>query len=148
ACIEAAKWSDTIKVAVNISPVQFKNPTLALAVINALAVSDLPAHRLELEITETILMHNNEATVATLHQLRDLGVKIALDDFGTGFSSLSYLRSFPFDKIKIDRTFIHDLSGPDGATAIVHAVVSLARSLKMTTTAEGVETQAQLDAVR
>ncbi|HEY2135910.1 MAG TPA: PAS-domain containing protein, partial [Xanthobacteraceae bacterium] len=110
ACIEAATWPDDIAVAVNLSPVQFKNQNLALLIVSALGASGLPARRLEVEITEAVLLQNNEATLATLHQLRDLGVHIAMDDFGTGYSSLSYLRSFPFDKIKIDRSFISDIA--------------------------------------
>ena len=96
ACVEAMKWPSHVSVAVNVSPVQFRNPALALTVVNSLAASGLPAHRLELEVTESVLMQNNEATLATLHQIRDLGVRISMDDFGTGYSSLSYLRSFPF----------------------------------------------------
>jgi predicted signal transduction protein with EAL and GGDEF domain len=144
ACLEAATWPDEIAVAVNLSPVQFKNQNLALLVVSALAQSGLPARRLELEITEAVLLQNNEATLATLHRLRDLGVRIAMDDFGTGYSSLSYLRSFPFDKIKIDRSFIHDIADKDESGAIVQAVTSLASRLNMATTAEGVETEAQL----
>jgi predicted signal transduction protein with EAL and GGDEF domain len=140
ACAEAITWPDHISVAVNVSPVQFRNPALALIVVSALGSSGLPAHRLELEVTESVLMQNNETTIATLHQIRDLGVRISMDDFGTGYSSLSYLRSFPFDKIKIDQSFIRDLSKGDDAVAIIRAIVSLAGSLKMTTTAEGVET--------
>jgi EAL domain-containing protein (putative c-di-GMP-specific phosphodiesterase class I) len=117
-------------------------------VLSALATSQLPAHRLELEITETVLMQNTETTLRTLHQLRALGIRIAMDDFGTGYSSLSYLRSFPFDKIKIDRCFINGLGDSPGSAAIVRAVADLADSLSMTTTAEGVETRAQLDHVR
>jgi len=143
ACVEAMNWPDHVSVAVNVSPVQFRNPALALTVVSSLAASGLPAHRLELEVTETALMQNNDATLATLHQIRDLGVRISMDDFGTGYSSLSYLRSFPFDKIKIDRSFIGDLSKGDDAVAIVQAILSLASSLKMTTTAEGVETAEQ-----
>jgi diguanylate cyclase (GGDEF)-like protein/PAS domain S-box-containing protein len=148
ACAAATAWPDGIKVAVNVSPVQFRDQTFALAVVSALGRSGLPAHRLEIEVTEAILMQDDKSTLATLHQLRDLGVHVALDDFGTGYSSLSYLRSFPFDKIKIDRSFISDLSGEDDDVAIVQAVVTLARSLNMATTAEGVETQAQLEKVR
>jgi len=143
ACAEAMTWPDHTSVAVNVSPVQFRNPALALTVVNALAASGLPAHRLELEVTESVLMQNNETTLATLHQIRDLGVRISMDDFGTGYSSLSYLRSFPFDKIKIDQSFIRDISKGDDAVAIVHAILNLASSLKMTTTAEGVETEEQ-----
>jgi diguanylate cyclase (GGDEF)-like protein/PAS domain S-box-containing protein len=148
ACAEAATWPDGISVAVNVSPVQIKEQTLGLAVISALAASGLPARRLEIEITEAVLLQDNQATLSTLHQLHALGVRIAMDDFGTGYSSLKYLRSFPFDKIKIDRLFINDLSSKDDVVAIVGAIVSLARSLKMTTTAEGIETQVQLDRVR
>jgi diguanylate cyclase (GGDEF)-like protein len=148
ACREAASWPADIAVAVNLSPVQFKNHNLALLIISALGESGLPARRLELEITETVLLQNSEATLATLHRLRDLGVRIAMDDFGTGYSSLSYLRSFPFDKIKIDRSFIHDIGDKDESGAIVQAVTSLASRLNIETTAEGVETQAQLQMVQ
>ena len=143
ACLEAMKWPNQVSVAVNVSPIQFRNPALALTVVNALAASGLPAHRLELEVTESVIMQNSDATLATLHQIHDLGVRIAMDDFGTGYSSLSYLRSFPFDKIKIDRSFIGDLSKGNDAVAIVQAILHLASSLKMTTTAEGVETVEQ-----
>jgi diguanylate cyclase (GGDEF)-like protein len=148
ACAEAATWPDDISVAVNVSPVQFRSQTLVLTVLSALGASGLAAHRLGLEITEAVLMRDNEATLTTLHQLRNLGVRIVMDDFGTGYSSLSYLRSFPFDKIKIDRSFINDLSNKDDAGAIVQAVSSLASNLNMTTTAEGAETQEQLDKIR
>jgi EAL domain-containing protein (putative c-di-GMP-specific phosphodiesterase class I) len=117
-------------------------------VLSALAASRVPAHRLELEITEAVLMQNTEATLKTLHQLRSLGIRISMDDFGTGYSSLSYLRSFPFDKIKIDRCFINGLGDSSESDAIVQAVAGLAMSLSMTTTAEGVETREQLDRVR
>lgn len=147
ACIEAASWPDDITVAVNISPVQFKNQGLVQLVVGALAASGLPGRRLEIEITETLLLQNNEATLAALRQLQQLGVRIAMDDFGTGYSSLSYLRSFPFDKIKIDRTFIKDIGGKDDSSAIVQAVTELAHRLNMTTTAEGIETQDQLDRI-
>ena len=148
ACTEAATWPNELRVAVNVSPIQFKNQTLALAVVNGLVASGLPPYRLEIEITEAVLMQNNETTLAALHQLHELGVRIAMDDFGTGYSSLSYLRSFPFDKIKIDRSFIRDLSENDDSVAIVRAVTSLAKSLNMTTTAEGIETEGQLEWVR
>jgi diguanylate cyclase (GGDEF)-like protein/PAS domain S-box-containing protein len=148
ACGEAATWSEDIRIAVNLSPVQFGNKNLLATIVNALAASRLPAHRLELEITEAALMQNNDLTLGTLHQLRRLGVRIALDDFGTGYSSLNYLRSFPFDKIKIDRCFITHLCDEDESVAIVQAITELARSLHMVTTAEGVETKQQLDAVR
>ena len=111
ACADAARWPDDIKVAVNLSPIQVTNQNLVPVVVSALAAAGLPASRLELEITESVLMQNTEATLATLHRLRELGVRISMDDFGTGYSSLSYLRSFPFDKIKIDRSFISGLAG-------------------------------------
>jgi len=152
ACAEAAGWPDNVKVAVNVSPVQFRSPFLVLMVQEALARSGLAAMRLELEITESVLMENSDATLAILHQLRALGVRISMDDFGTGFSSLSYLRSFPFDKIKIDQSFVRDMTATDGsggnAQAIVRAIAGLGSNLGMRTTAEGVETQEQLDRVR
>ena len=148
ACRQAATWPESIKVAVNLSPVQFNSPHLVQAVTNALADAPLPACRLELEITETVLLQDSEANLATLHRLKDLGVNISMDDFGTGYSSLSYLRSFPFDKIKIDRTFIRDLAQEDDCAAIVRAVTSLGQSLGVTTTAEGVETEDQMDRLR
>jgi diguanylate cyclase (GGDEF)-like protein len=148
ACDDAAKWPNDICVAVNLSPTQLASKSLLPAVLNALASSGLPPHRLELEITEAVLMQNSEVTLRALHQLRALGIRISMDDFGTGYSSLSYLRSFPFDKIKIDRCFIKGLGDSSEADAIVHAVAGLADSLGMTTTAEGVETRVQLDRVR
>jgi EAL domain-containing protein (putative c-di-GMP-specific phosphodiesterase class I) len=148
ACADAVSWRDTIKVAVNLSPVQLKNPGLAQVVIGTLAASGLAPSRLELEITESVLMQNNDATLKTLHRLRALGVRIALDDFGTGYSSLSYLRSFPFDKIKIDRSFIKDLANSDDSLKIVQSVTNLAHSLNMTVTGEGVETEQQLEMLR
>jgi EAL domain-containing protein (putative c-di-GMP-specific phosphodiesterase class I) len=113
-----------------------------------LATSGLPPERLELEITEMVLLGDNEATLATLFQLRDLGVRVAMDDFGTGYSSLSYLQSFPFDKIKIDRSFVSDIAEGVGSLNIVRAVTAMARGLGMTTTAEGVETTEQLEMIR
>jgi diguanylate cyclase (GGDEF)-like protein/PAS domain S-box-containing protein len=148
ACEEAAKWPDDVKVAVNLSPAQLKTRNLVPTVMNALAISGMAASRLQLEITESVLMHDTFATLSTLHQLRKLGVQVALDDFGTGYSSLSYLRSFPFDKIKIDRTFIQDLSKGAEPLAIVHAVTGLAKCLNMTSTAEGVETQQQVETLQ
>jgi EAL domain-containing protein (putative c-di-GMP-specific phosphodiesterase class I) len=145
ACYEAVDWPDDIKVAVNLSPAQLNNRNLLNVVIGALAETGLPARKLQLEITETVLLHNTFGTLQTLHELRKLGVQIALDDFGTGYSSLSYLRSFPFDKIKIDRSFIQDLSNGSEPVAIVQAVANLAKCLNMTSTAEGVETQQQMD---
>ncbi len=149
ACNDAATWPNNTKVAVNLSPIQMLSPNLVPMVIGALAAAGLPASRLELEITESVLMQNTEATVAALHQLRSLGVKISMDDFGTGFSSLSYLRRFPFDKLKIDRCFISDLSKHDqSGLAIVRSVAALAKNLGMITTAEGVETAEQVELVR
>ena len=143
ACAEAAKWPAGVRVAVNVSPVQFKSQTLVLNVAAALAASGLAASRLELEITEAVLIRDDEAALEILHQLRKLGVRIALDDFGTGYSSLSYLQRFPFDKIKIDRSFIKDLAGAGASSSIVQAVVNIAAASDMTTTAEGVETEQQ-----
>jgi diguanylate cyclase (GGDEF)-like protein len=148
ACAEAATWPDDIKLAVNVSPVQFKSGTLALKVVAALAASGLQASRLELEITEAVLIRDDEAALAILHQLRAIGVRIALDDFGTGYSSLSYLQRFPFDKIKIDRCFVNDITEPEGSSCIVQAVVNIAAARHMTTTAEGVETQQQRKLLR
>ncbi len=142
ACQEAATWPAGIRLAVNVSPVQLKSPTLALRIMGALAASGLSPDRLELEITEAVLIHDDETALAILHQLRAIGVRIALDDFGTGFSSLSYLKRFPFDKIKIDRCFVSDIE-VDGSADIVQAVVNIAASRNMTTTAEGVETESQ-----
>jgi diguanylate cyclase (GGDEF)-like protein len=148
ACAEAATWPDHIKLAVNVSPVQFKSGTLALKIVAALAASGLAANRLELEITEAVLIRDDEAALAILHQLRGIGVRIALDDFGTGYSSLSYLQRFPFDKIKIDRCFVNDLGEPDGSSSIVQAIVNIAAARHMTTTAEGVETRQQQELLR
>jgi diguanylate cyclase (GGDEF)-like protein len=143
ACAEAVTWPDHVRVAVNVSPVQFRSPSLALHVAAALASSGLPASRLELEITEAVLIRDDEAALDMSHQLRKLGVRIALDDFGTGYSSLSYLQRFPFDKIKIDRSFIRDIAGPGASSSIVQAVMNIAAASDMTTTAEGVETEQQ-----
>ncbi|MEE7489946.1 EAL domain-containing protein [Methylobacterium oryzae] len=148
ACEEAARWPDELKVAVNVSAVQFTSASLVTAVREALRRTGLPGRRLELEITETVLVANPGATTAILHSLRALGVRVAMDDFGTGYSSLSYLRSFPFDKIKIDQSFVRDLCVKDGTDFIVRAVIGLGASLGMTTTAEGVETEAQLAQLR
>ncbi|WP_076858809.1 EAL domain-containing protein [Bradyrhizobium mercantei] len=148
ACVEAARWPADIAVAVNLSPVQFKNPNLVSSVKAALDASGLSADRLELEITESVLLQNSEATLAVLHELRGFGVRISLDDFGTGYSSLSYLRSFPFDKIKIDRSFVTDLATREDSMAIVRAVTGLGKSLGIVTTAEGVETDTQFDLLR
>jgi predicted signal transduction protein with EAL and GGDEF domain len=148
ACQDASAWPDDIRVAVNLSPTQLGSSMLFPTVLNALKAAQLPAHRLELEITEAVLMQNTEATLRTLHGLRALGIRVSMDDFGTGYSSLSYLRSFPFDKIKIDRCFITGLGDGNESAAIVQAVAGLAQQLSMTTTAEGVETRAQLERVR
>jgi diguanylate cyclase (GGDEF)-like protein/PAS domain S-box-containing protein len=148
ACAEAATWPEHIRLAVNVSPVQLKSRTLALRITGALAASGLKPDRLELEITEAVLIRDDEAALAILHQLREIGVRIALDDFGTGYSSLSYLKRFPFDKIKIDRCFVSDIAEADGSSSIVQAVVNIAAALNMTTTAEGVETAAQRDLLR
>jgi EAL domain-containing protein (putative c-di-GMP-specific phosphodiesterase class I) len=135
-------------VAVNLSPVQFKNKRLFEMVHNILAETGLPPTRLELEITESLLLNDNEQTLQTLHRLRAIGIRISMDDFGTGYSSLSYLRAFPFDKIKIDRSFMRDLDSRGDSLAIIKAVIGLGHSLGMSTTAEGVETEEQLQAVR
>ncbi|UGY20739.1 EAL domain-containing protein [Bradyrhizobium septentrionale] len=148
ACREAVNWPEHIHVAVNVSPIQFKSQTLALNVAAALAASGLAPSRLELEITEAVLIRDDEAALDILHQLRELGVRIALDDFGTGYSSLSYLQRFPFDKIKIDRAFIKDLAGAGASSTIVQAVVNIAAASDMTTTAEGVETEQQRNMLR
>jgi predicted signal transduction protein with EAL and GGDEF domain len=148
ACADAVLWPDEIKVAVNLSPIQVMNKNLVPVVVDALASSGLPARRLELEITESVLLQNTEATLATLHQLHQLGVKISMDDFGTGYSSLSYLRSFPFDKIKIDRSFVSGLVDGEDSRAIVQAIAGLAVNLGVMTTAEGVETQDQLQLIK
>jgi diguanylate cyclase (GGDEF)-like protein len=145
ACAEATNWSDSISVAVNLSPVQFKNGHLAETVIMALASSGLSATRLELEITETVLLQENDNNLKTLHQLRNLGVRIGLDDFGTGYSSLGYLRMFPFDRIKIDGSFVKELPDNAGCVSIVHAIIVLSEDLHMATTAEGAETAEQYE---
>ena len=149
ACMEAATWPDDIRLAVNVSPIQFKSGTLALKIMSALAASGIAASRLELEITEAVLIRDDEAALAILHQLRDIGVRIALDDFGTGYSSLSYLQRFPFDKIKVDRSFVKGIAEPGGgSSSIVQAVVNIAAARHMTTTAEGVETEEQRQMLR
>jgi diguanylate cyclase (GGDEF)-like protein/PAS domain S-box-containing protein len=147
ACIEATRWPRKLSVAVNLSPAQFKGRNLVSTVMLALASSGLPASRLELEITESVLLRENEANIAILYQLHALGVRVALDDFGIGYSSLSYLRSFPFDKIKIDRSFVRELPDNGDCRTIIRAVAELANGLGIATTAEGVETQQQMDQV-
>jgi diguanylate cyclase (GGDEF)-like protein/PAS domain S-box-containing protein len=147
ACATAAGWPGDASVAINISAVQFRNPGLMQVIVGALATSGLHPTRLEIEITETVLLQNKETTLAVLHQLRALGVRIALDDFGTGYSSLTYLQCFPFDKIKIDRSFVKDITENTGSLNIVRAVAALASGMGMTATAEGVETREQLDSI-
>ncbi|MBY0382043.1 MAG: EAL domain-containing protein [Xanthobacteraceae bacterium] len=145
ACQEAVKWPDHVKVAVNVSPLQFKQSTFALKTASILAASGLAPTRLELEITEAVLIRDDDEALAILHHLRALGVRIGLDDFGTGYSSLSYLQRFPLDKIKIDRSFVENIEHDDFSSSIVRAIVDIAAARNMTTTAEGVETQDQLD---
>lgn len=149
ACREAATWPASVNIAVNLSPAQFRQGVnLVQAVVLALARSGLAPSRLELEITESVLLADSEANVEILHRLRSLGVRVAMDDFGTGYSSLSYLRSFPFDKIKIDQSFVRELGASPHCAAIIKAVTGLGASLGITTTAEGVETEAQLQQLR
>jgi diguanylate cyclase (GGDEF)-like protein len=145
ACADASNWPERLHVAVNLSPVQFRSRRIITSLARALTASGLDPDRLELEITESALMRENDFTIATMHELRRLGVRMSLDDFGTGYSSLSYLLRFPFDKIKIDRSFVQDVGTRAECGAIVHAVVSLAASLGMATTAEGIETKQQLE---
>jgi EAL domain-containing protein (putative c-di-GMP-specific phosphodiesterase class I) len=148
ACATAAKWPEHISVAVNLSAVQFGNRNLIQQVESALSAAGLKPRRLEVEITESVLLADSKIAQNTLRQLKQMGVKIAMDDFGTGYSSLSYLRSFPFDKIKIDQSFIRELSSKPDSVAIIKAVVDLSRSIGATTTAEGVETEDQFNIVR
>jgi diguanylate cyclase (GGDEF)-like protein len=147
ACAEACNWPPDIRVAVNLSPVQFKRRQPLDPIIAALATSGLPANRLEVELTESLFLQAEKSTVDALHQLRAFGVRIAMDDFGTGYSALNYLMTFPFDKIKIDRSFINGL-GQKGSEAIVELIVKLGAKLNMSTVAEGVETMEQLDRLR
>jgi len=148
ACMDAALWPDEVSVAVNLSPLQFRGGNLLSVVMDALKQSGLPPKRLELEITETLLLEKSSQVLATLHALRALGVRISMDDFGTGYSSLSYLRSFPFDKIKIDQSFVRDLGANPDAQAIVRSIISLGVGLGVIITAEGVETEAELSCLR
>jgi diguanylate cyclase (GGDEF)-like protein len=147
ACATAVQWPGDLHVAVNISAAQFRGPGLMQVIVGALAASGLPATRLEIEITETVLLQNRETTLAVLHQLRALGIRIAMDDFGTGYSSLTYLQCFPFDKIKIDRSFVKDIAENTGSLNIVRAVAAMANGMGMTATAEGVETAEQLETI-
>jgi diguanylate cyclase (GGDEF)-like protein len=148
ACADAVRWPGQAKIAVNLSPVQFKSSRLGLDVVAALAASRLPAQRLELEITETAMLQDAAKTLAMLGELKALGTSISLDDFGTGYSSLSYLQKFPFDKIKIDQSFVRELPKSDESLVIVRAIIRLASSLNMTTLAEGVETRKQFEILR
>jgi diguanylate cyclase (GGDEF)-like protein len=148
ACAEAATWPSDIKVSVNVSSLQLTNENLVDVIISAVASAQIPANKLELEITESVFIRNTFANLTTLNKLHELGVMFAMDDFGTGYSSLGYLLSFPFSKIKIDRSFITGLSDKKESRAIVRAVTDLARNLSMVVTAEGVETDQQLEQVR
>ncbi|CAN7618442.1 EAL domain-containing protein [Bradyrhizobium sp. LjRoot220] len=148
ACMDAAQWPDDVRVAVNLSPLQFRVGNLLSMVMETLKQTGLAATRLELEITETLVLEKSSQVLATLHALRSLGVRISMDDFGTGYSSLSYLRSFPFDKIKIDQSFVRDLGSNRDAQAIVRSIISLGKGLGVTITAEGVETEAELSCLR
>jgi len=145
ACADAASWPSKARVSVNLSAVQFASPTLVQDVIGALADSGLEPDRLELEITESVMLQETEATLEILHELKALGITVAMDDFGTGYSSLAYLRRFPFDKVKIDRTFLDGVDCTRESTAIVRALVDLCKGLDMRTTAEGVETEEQFE---
>jgi EAL domain-containing protein (putative c-di-GMP-specific phosphodiesterase class I) len=148
ACRDAVKWPSHIRVAVNLSSVEFRTGDLLEKVADALADSGLAPERLELEVTETVLLHEDARNISILHQIKNLGVSILLDDFGTGYSSLSYLRLFPFDKIKIDQSFVREMPYRSDCAAIVCAIASLGRELNMVTAAEGVETREQLELVR
>lgn len=148
ACFAAQQWPGDLKVAVNLSPAHFKKPGLVAAVKRALHVTGLAPQRLELEITEANLLLNTEATLSALHQLRQLGVRIAMDDFGTGYSSISHLQSFPFDRVKIDQSFVENVTDNQGSRNIVRAVAAVAQGLGIESTAEGVETPEQLEEIR
>ncbi len=148
ACRDAASWPDEARVAVNISAAQLGQGTLAGLISTALQASGLPATRLEIEVTETALVNDESRVMEELHQLRAMGVHIALDDFGTGYSSLSHIRSFPFDKIKIDGSFVRDSTTRPDCAAVVRAIADIGHRLGVTTVAEGVETQEHLDAIR
>jgi diguanylate cyclase len=144
ACRDAMKWPENMRVAVNLSPAQFRHADLAGEVLATLQKSGLAPGRLELEITEGVLIADTDRTLATLNTIKEAGVHISLDDFGTGYSSLSYLQRFPFDKIKIDRSFVWEMERNPDSMAIVRAVIALGHSLRITVTAEGVETEKQL----
>jgi diguanylate cyclase (GGDEF)-like protein len=147
ACLEAAKWPDEVRIGVNVSPIQFSRGNVVNSVIGALAISGLAPERLEVEITESVLLDGSEKTLKVLEQLRSLGVRVVMDDFGTGYSSLGYLRDFQFDKIKIDQSFVRDVSRTNASFAIIQAITELGRKFGISTTAEGVETQEQLQLV-
>jgi predicted signal transduction protein with EAL and GGDEF domain len=144
ACAECSRWPAEVRVAVNLSPIQFRRGNVVSTVREALAASGLPASRLELEITESVLLQDTEATRASLEQLRDLGVRISLDDFGTGYSSLSYLHSFPLHKVKIDRSFLQDIEGNDRSLTLLRGVARLSAELGLSVVQEGIETERQL----
>jgi EAL domain-containing protein (putative c-di-GMP-specific phosphodiesterase class I) len=148
ACTDAAQWPDDVCVAVNLSPAQFRTSNLLSIVMDTLKQSGLSPKRLELEITETLLLEKSSQVLASLHALRALGVRVSMDDFGTGYSSLSYLRSFPFDKIKVDQSFVRGLDSNRDAQAIIRSIASLGKGLGVTITAEGVETEAELSCLR
>jgi EAL domain-containing protein (putative c-di-GMP-specific phosphodiesterase class I) len=148
ACQDAMTWPPDVQLAVNLSAIQLRNASFLDIVRSAFADSGLPARRLELEVTETVLLDKRSNALNLLHQLRDIGVSIALDDFGTGYSSLSYLRAFPFDRIKIDRSFTKDITERADCAAIVSSIVGLGHSLNIATTVDGVETERQLELVR
>jgi len=148
ATLEAARWHAPLRIAVNLSPVQFRSKTLPRQVRKALAQSGLRPDRLELEITESMLLDRNEQTLEILRGLKRFGIQIAMDDFGTGYSSLGSLRSFPFDRIKIDRSFIRDIPARRDAIALVELIIGMARSYGMQTTAEGIETEEQFESLK
>ena len=148
ACCDAMSWPDGLKVAVNLSAIQFRKTNLFDVIMCALIESGLPPGRLEVEVTESVLPENEADYAVLLHQLKNIGVSVALDDFGTGYSSLSYLKQFPFDKIKIDRSFTADVAEHEGSMAIVSAIIGLSRGLDMITTAEGIETERQFEIMR
>jgi predicted signal transduction protein with EAL and GGDEF domain len=148
ACKDAINWPSRIRVAVNLSPAQFKSRDVAEKIIRIVTQSTLMPERLELEVTESLLFRNTEANLTALHKLKEFGIQIAMDDFGTGYSSLGNLRSFPFDKIKIDRSFVAEMARNPDSQAIIQAVLNLGRSLGMKTTAEGVESVDQVAYLR
>ena len=148
ACREAAIWPEPLKVAVNISATQFSGRNLVQTVVHALEESGLDATRLELEITESVMIQDFDVALFLLHQIKKLGVSVSMDDFGTGYSSLSNMRSFPFDKIKIDQSFVRETGRKAESTAIIRAVTSMCESLGITVTAEGVESSQQVDLLR